>query len=71
MRKWCSSGPVGGFESLATAAQKGGKVMMRGFILTGKVKDVVAVLAALAQLEQEFPQFPVMALLDCQAIKLS
>lgn len=44
---------------------------MKGFILIGKVKDVVAVLAALAELEREFPHIPVLALLDRQAIKLS
>ena len=44
---------------------------MHGFTLRGKVKDVVALLAALAEWEHEFPAFPVMALLDCQRINLS
>ncbi len=41
---------------------------MNGFILSGKVRDVVAVLAALAELEWEMPNL--LALLDCQVISL-
>ena len=42
---------------------------MSGFILTGKVKDVLEVLAALAELEPEMPNL--LGLLDCQVIRLS
>lgn len=42
---------------------------MRGFRLTGKVKDVLEVLAALAELEPEMPNL--LAILDCQVIRLS
>ena len=41
---------------------------MNGFVLTGKVKDVVEVLAALAELEWEMPSL--VALLDCQVVRL-
>lgn len=44
---------------------------MKGFVLIGKAKEVFRVLAALAQLEREFPHIPVLALLDRQAINLS
>ena len=42
---------------------------MHGFILTGKVKDVVAVLAALAELEPEMSNL--LTLIDCHAISLT
>lgn len=45
------------------------EVKVSGFILTGKVKDVVEVLAALAELDWQMPNL--LALLDCQVTRLS
>lgn len=42
---------------------------MKGFILTGKIGDILQVLAALAELEREFPH--TMALLDGSVVRLS